>query len=249
MSSAGKPLPQPPYPPTDAHRLVQLGIPPQLAIQLVSRTRAGARQDIASKAVNLTPWQGGPISAPDEFGFNNLPIVPRVEPARHTPGRPARACLPNVGSFVQQHLPEADDVAARMPRGVSPQEVLTTSGVETQYTASKRPGSIGNWFGMHMRDPRDGSLRDYPGQVGVYYPRDGAEPIFPGGLNGPAGDAFVQRAGSLLQSRWFDPSDPLTYVATLHGATRPNQGPWGATRPDYDWKALSAYDLIGDCLE
>ncbi len=211
---------------------------------------ASVWQGLATDQIPMSPSQNGQGAASEAFGFKNLPIIPRVQLARHTTGRAARACLPNVGNFVQEHLPEAEDVAARMPIGVSPQEVLATSGLETQYGAPTPPGSIGNWYGMHMRDPRGGSLRDYRGQIGVYYAKGGSqEPRFPGGLSGPAGDAFVQRAGPLLSSRLFDPSDPLSYFAGLHGSSRPAGGPWGQGRDDYDAKALSAYNLVGDCLE
>ena len=145
-------------------------------------------------------------------------------------------CLSNVGTFVNQHLGDAQTLADKMGNGVTPQEVLATAGNETGYGGGF--AIYGNYFGLHGSGP-----------AGTYPTTDNQTPIakFPV-ANGflLSGQVFVNNISPFLTSGMG--SNPLQFFTILnnHGYATGNSGypafmvQTGAKR--------GPYILVGSCM-
>ena len=56
-------------------------------------------------------------------------------------------CLPNVNSFITEHLTDAQTLAGSLGNGVTPPEVLAVAGNETGYRGGF--AQYGKYFGLH----------------------------------------------------------------------------------------------------
>jgi hypothetical protein len=105
----------------------------------------------------LAEQQSAPRPTPSPaLNPNSLPMpIPRPNP-------PAGKCYGDVQDFLDRHLSDAQALAATAPFNVTPQELLSVSGLESRYGKSKAAAN-GNYFGLHTA-----SSHDYLGQTGAY---------------------------------------------------------------------------------
>jgi hypothetical protein len=151
-------------------------------------------------------------------------------------GRQRRPCLPYIGTFVNDHKADAEGIAANMPTGVTPQEILAVSADETQFGDGF--SDVGNYFGLHDKNP------SWPGQDGwTPAKNDGHMATFPDDSGYRlSGNAFAQRVSESYSGT--DSSDPTAFFSDIHSLG------WGAGKKakDYVKEMLSVFARIGDCL-
>jgi len=161
-----------------------------------------------------------PISRTRMFAGNRNPITNLPDPGR---------CPPNVRSFVQAHLADAQRIAAALGNDVTPTEVLATAGNETQWGSLETGlAKYGNFFGLHGSGP-----------AGTYYTTGNHKPTakFPVDQGFPqSGAVFTRNLG-----RWMTPTlgqRPFDFFTVL------NKHGYATGNPNYP--AIMTNTVAGD---
>ncbi len=159
-------------------------------------------------------------------------------------------CLPDVRDFVNTHLADAQTLVSELPKGVTVQEVLATSGNESGFSPRRDSLSrFGNFFGLHGTG-FPGQSRDQNGRLITHTDNSGdLTPDFPRPQGfSLSGEGFVRRVYEALKK--VNASDPTTFFNTIHPLG------WGAA-PDYtaymmryrpEKENFGPYWLVSACL-
>lgn len=155
------------------------------------------------------------------------------------PGKNGK-CLPNVRSFVNSHLQDAQTLAASLGNGVTATEILAVAGNETHYGDPTTFARFGNFFGLHGSGPG-----------GTYYTTDNHTPVqkFVPGTNGflVSGQEFVKNVGPAMKPGMG--TNPLQFFTILNknGYATGNSG-YPAAMVNTNPRNRGPFVLVSACM-